>query len=133
MPLTDAQIYEQHPEIAALNSEFVQLGKQLPDMANAVSQAGEALATATEEQRKAIADATAAVQEAEKNLRSVKAAQALAVSKAQAAYDEAESAQRTATNRRREVQKRHNEQMAAVQEAAKAAELDDSETAEIQG
>lgn len=121
MALTDVQIYAAHPDIKALNDEWVALGKSLPDLANAVTTTGAALTEAQEAQRKAVQESTEAVQAAQKQLAIVKAAEALTVSKAESAYQEAESQARRATDRRSELQKRHNTAMEAVQ-AAHAAE-----------
>ncbi len=115
MALTDVQIYEKHPDIKALNDEYVALGKALPELANAVTLTGSLMADAEAAQRSAVQTATEAVQAAQKQLDSVKAQQALSVTKAKAAYDEAVSKATLATSRRAEVQQRHNAAIEAVQ------------------
>lgn len=88
---TDKDIYESHPDIKALNDEYVSLGKGLPALADTVVSAREALIAATEQQRKIIADAENAVVDAKR------------------AYD-------LAVDKRKAVQAKHN---AAMEAAAK--------------
>lgn len=115
MGLTDAQIYEQHPDIKAMNDEYVALGQQVPALANAVAAAGDLVTEANAQRREAIRVATEAVQVAQKVLAQVKAKHTLDVTKANGVYDEAVSEQKRVTARRNEVQQRHNEAIDAVQ------------------
>lgn len=117
MALTDVQIYESHPEVKALNDEYVSLGKSLPDLANKTSSAGAALADAENVQRDAIRTATEAVQAAQKMLAKVTADQRVAVLAAKRAYSEATSEQVRVQTRRAEVQRLHNEAVDAIQAA----------------
>ena len=128
--LTDAQIYEQHPEIKQLNDVYVELGKGEADRANRVAETGAALTEAQAAARAAIAGATEQVQLAQKALASVQAEQRLLMTKAANAFDEAQADQRAALQRRAEIQRRHNAAIEAAQQAHAAAALAAKEQSE---
>lgn len=115
MQLTDKQIYDDHPDIAALNTEAVGISRQLPLLQNQIVEANEAAHAVQAEARGRINIATEAAQQATKQLKLVQAEEQRKVRTAAAKLGELQSQQQQLVHRKNEVVKRHNELLQAVQ------------------
>lgn len=120
--LTDVQIYEKRPDLKALNDEYAEIGRQLPALANQISEAANAALAAQQSARDHVNAAIEAVQAAQKRHQLVVAQEKARLQQAQAALENLQSQQRQLTERRAEVQRLHNAGLDAAQAEYAAAQ-----------